>query len=68
MSTTAPTPTLSEGYDPEQASRDLGSLLKINGGRWTLTDDGKGIERTFKFKTFKKTWVSVGDPRGGELG
>jgi hypothetical protein len=67
MSSTSPTPNLSPGYDPEEASQDLAVLLKSSGGRWTLTADGKGIERTFKFKTFKKTWVSVDDPQG-ELG
>lgn len=27
-------------------------------GRWTLTEDRKGLRRDFKFKTFKVTWVS----------
>ena len=26
---------------------------------WELVDDGKGIRRTFRFKNFQKTWVSV---------
>lgn len=26
-------------------------------GRWTLTANGLGIERSFKFKNFTKTWV-----------
>ncbi|EJT74543.1 hypothetical protein GGTG_08383 [Gaeumannomyces tritici R3-111a-1] len=26
------------------------------GGRWTLTVDGGGLERSFRFKTFAKTW------------
>jgi len=29
---------------------------KTGQGRWTLTAQGSGLERTFKFKTFKKTW------------
>lgn len=27
-------------------------------GRWALTAGGEGLERSFKFKTFAKTWVS----------
>ena len=26
-------------------------------GRWSLTANGQGIERSFKFKNFTKTWV-----------
>ncbi len=37
----------------------LSTLLSTSGtgGRWALTRDGAGLERTFKFKTFAKTWV-----------
>ena len=35
----------------------LAPLLPAGGGRWTLTADGRALERTFKFKTFTKTWV-----------
>jgi hypothetical protein len=52
-----PQPTFSTNYSPEQGSKDLAPLLKSNGGKWTLIESGKGVERTFKFKTFKKTWV-----------
>lgn len=50
-------PTFSTNYDPEQASRDLSPLLRGNGGKWTLMESGKGVERSFKFRTFKKTWA-----------
>ncbi|KAK0111385.1 hypothetical protein ONS95_001746 [Cadophora gregata] len=52
----APQPTFSSNYPPTQGTADLEPLLKINGGKWTLIESGKGIERCFKFKTFKKTW------------
>ncbi|RMY67153.1 hypothetical protein D0863_07969 [Hortaea werneckii] len=32
------------------------SQLVDNGGRWRLCREGKGIERGFKFRTFKTTW------------
>ncbi|KAK4217842.1 pterin 4 alpha carbinolamine dehydratase-domain-containing protein [Rhypophila decipiens] len=43
----------SEGPETEAA---LAKLLSVGGGRWTLTADGRAIEREFKFKTFTKTW------------
>jgi pterin-4a-carbinolamine dehydratase len=52
-------PTFSSNYSAEQGTKDLEPLLKTNGGKWTLIESGKGVERTFKFKTFKKTWVRV---------
>jgi hypothetical protein len=52
-----PQPTFSTNYSPEQGIKDLTPLLKSNGGKWALTESRKGVERTFKFKTFKKTWV-----------
>jgi hypothetical protein len=54
---TQPTPTFSSNYTPEQGTKDLFPLLKSNGGKWLLIESGKGVERSFKFKTFKKTWV-----------
>ncbi|PMD46508.1 putative pterin-4-alpha-carbinolamine dehydratase [Hyaloscypha variabilis F] len=53
---TQPTPTFSSNYPPEQGVQDLSPLLKSNGGKWVLIQSGKGVERSFKFKTFKKTW------------
>lgn len=54
---TQPSPTFSSNYDPEQGAKDLDPLLKSNGGKWGLIESGKGVERSFRFKTFKKTWV-----------
>lgn len=40
---------------------DEASLLKevesLSSNRWAVTEDGQGIQRSFKFKTFAKTWV-----------
>jgi len=57
MATT--TPTFSSNYDAEQGQKDLTPLLKTEGGKWNLIASGKGVERSFKFKTFKKTWVCL---------
>jgi hypothetical protein len=59
MSSASPQPNFSSNYDPAQATQDLSPLLKGNGGRWELIETGKGVERGFRFKTFKKTWVSA---------
>jgi 4a-hydroxytetrahydrobiopterin dehydratase len=45
----------SAGEDPEVLARQTTEL--IDHGRWRLCNDGKGLERLFKFKTFKATWV-----------
>ncbi|RAL60271.1 hypothetical protein DID88_000051 [Monilinia fructigena] len=37
------------------------SLLKENGGKWTLTADKMGIERIFRFKGFKDSWNFMND-------
>lgn len=29
----------------------------VDSGRWKLCNDGKAVERQFKFRTFKATWV-----------
>ncbi|RYP81249.1 hypothetical protein DL769_002079 [Monosporascus sp. CRB-8-3] len=59
-STTAATstPKFSAGSDEQALSRMLEPLLESagRGGRWTLTPSGEGLERSFKFKTFAKTW------------
>jgi hypothetical protein len=31
----------------------------VDSGRWKLSNDGKALERQFKFRTFKATWVST---------
>ncbi|KAL8400018.1 hypothetical protein RB594_000433 [Gaeumannomyces avenae] len=61
-----PRPTYSPGSDAAQLDAALAPLLASSsssspppgpGGRWTLTVDGGGLERSFRFKTFAKTWV-----------
>jgi 4a-hydroxytetrahydrobiopterin dehydratase len=47
-------PRFSKGSDEEA----LKAALQMLRSRWTLTSDGEAIERTFKFKTFAKAWVS----------
>lgn len=49
---------ISDGQDMEQLRRNLEPLLHSRGGQWCLTADGKGMQRSFKFETFKRTWVS----------
>lgn len=29
----------------------------VDNGRWQLWNQGRGLERQFRFKTFKATWV-----------
>ncbi|KAK3398168.1 pterin 4 alpha carbinolamine dehydratase-domain-containing protein [Sordaria brevicollis] len=58
MSTSEIKPQFSEGSDPSALSPALNKLLLSagEGGKWALTNEGVAIERTFKFKTFAKTW------------
>ncbi|KAH7035572.1 pterin 4 alpha carbinolamine dehydratase-domain-containing protein [Microdochium trichocladiopsis] len=48
----------SRGTDEQAMNQKLQSLLAGagQGGRWTLISSGQGLERSFKFKTFAKTW------------
>ncbi|KAI1074948.1 transcriptional coactivator/pterin dehydratase [Whalleya microplaca] len=48
----------SAGADEAALDRALKPLLASagQGGRWTLIPGGEGLERSFKFKTFAKTW------------
>ncbi|KAI9050474.1 hypothetical protein LZ554_005637 [Drepanopeziza brunnea f. sp. 'monogermtubi'] len=54
--TSSPRPVFSSNYDPTQGAQELAPLLRANGGKWTLVESGKGVERRFRFKTFRKTW------------
>jgi hypothetical protein len=67
-----PVPKFSAGEDEVALFQKLQALLSgttegssqisevgARRGRWILTPTGEGIERSFKFKTFAKTWVSL---------
>jgi len=47
-----PTPHFAPGADSALLATELAPLLR----RWTLTADGRGVERGFRFRTFKGTW------------
>ncbi|KAK4450123.1 pterin 4 alpha carbinolamine dehydratase-domain-containing protein [Podospora aff. communis PSN243] len=53
-----PEPMFSAGTNPTtQLQVQLDSLLAPGDGQWKLTDDGKGLERSFKFKNFDRAWA-----------
>lgn len=52
-------PRFSQGADEAKLTASLDPLLSSSGGRWALTKEGEALERTFRFKTFGKTWVST---------
>ncbi|PNS17203.1 hypothetical protein CAC42_7257 [Sphaceloma murrayae] len=57
-------PRVSEGHDPDSVRRDSATLVsgEVRGAKqWRLTSDGKGLERVFRFKTFKATWDFMDD-------
>ncbi|KAG5992567.1 hypothetical protein E4U43_003727, partial [Claviceps pusilla] len=50
-------PCFSSGTDEPAATAALTPLLASSpGGKWELTCGGEALERSFKFKTFAKTW------------
>ncbi|KAI1857667.1 hypothetical protein JX265_011082 [Neoarthrinium moseri] len=58
-----PVPKFSEGSDEAGLTQKLQGLLSSADsestavrGRWNLIPSGEGLERSFKFKTFAKTW------------
>lgn len=54
----APKARFAEGSDEALLTKQLDSLTSTQGtAGWSLTSNGQGIERSFKFKTFAKTWV-----------
>ena len=71
--TTASEPKFSAGSDEVALRRALETLLLPGsgagggGGRWALVAGGEGLERSFRFKTFAKTWVSYVYPFGFPL-
>ncbi|MCJ1321683.1 hypothetical protein MMC15_007028 [Xylographa vitiligo] len=42
---------------PNTPLAELEALLTAHGGRWTLSADGKGLERRVTFRTFRRTRV-----------
>jgi 4a-hydroxytetrahydrobiopterin dehydratase len=61
FTTTSKTMVLASEISPSPGS-DLQTLVTqttalVDSGRWTLTNNGKALERQFRFKTFKATWV-----------
>ncbi|KAI5360805.1 Putative pterin 4 alpha carbinolamine dehydratase [Septoria linicola] len=46
--------SVSAGDDPQSITEQATEL--VTQGKWQLCNEGKGIERGFKFKTFKATW------------
>lgn len=54
----------SSGSDENTLTKALQELLDSagKGGRWALLPTGQGLERSFKFKNFAKTWVSILEP------
>ncbi|KAK8090903.1 pterin 4 alpha carbinolamine dehydratase [Apiospora phragmitis] len=57
MSTAATTQVKFSADSDEATLRPkLQSLLAATGRRWNLISSGEGLERSFKFKTFAKTW------------
>lgn len=45
----------SAGEDAQDVLRRATEL--VDNGKWKLCKGGQGLERPFKFKTFKATWV-----------
>ncbi|KAK5677243.1 hypothetical protein LTS10_010432 [Elasticomyces elasticus] len=45
---------VSTNSDKDEVSREAIDLVDV--GRWHLCDNHRGIERDFKFKSFKATW------------
>lgn len=55
MVAAAATPKFAEGSDGALLAKAVDGLVSRN---WAVTANGQGLERTFRFKTFAKTWVS----------
>lgn len=49
--------SISRGEEPETIVQQITDL--VDNGKWAVCNAGKGLERPFKFKTFKATWVRV---------
>ncbi|KAH0541485.1 hypothetical protein FGG08_004025 [Glutinoglossum americanum] len=49
-------PVYSEEEDIERISGEVASLIHKTDRGWAISENGKGLERSFKFKSFKTTW------------
>lgn len=49
--------SISEGHDAQAVTQGASQL--IDNGKWRLCNEGRGLEREFKFKTFRATWVRI---------
>ena len=54
-------PEFSAGADIPRLMTELRALIQPD-GHWALSPDARGLEHTFKFKTFKQTWVRPPPP------
>lgn len=52
------TVSVAKGQNEAEIWKSLQPLLREAGGRWSVTDDRKGIHAVFQFKGFERTWVS----------
>lgn len=53
--------SISAGENPQLLTKQATALL-LPPGKWKLTKNKTGIERNFRFKTFKTTWVCKQSP------
>ena len=50
------TPSFSQGADKKKLQEDVDKLTSTE-RPWQLISSGQGLERSFRFKTFKAAWV-----------
>ncbi|PHH83666.1 hypothetical protein CDD82_5424 [Ophiocordyceps australis] len=58
----SPKPCFSPDSDDAALTQDLETLVSPR-GHWALSTNGMALERSFKFKTFAKTWARLYDGR-----
>lgn len=55
----SPNLSIAAGQNENEILKNLNPLLRdYGGGRWAIIPNGKGIHADFRFRTFKRTWVS----------
>ncbi|KAK9492303.1 hypothetical protein V1508DRAFT_355864 [Lipomyces doorenjongii] len=51
-------PRFAQGVNYEEAIPELTKLLnEPSGSSWSLTKDANGIQKKYRFKTFRTTWA-----------